>query len=146
MKIVLILITILIVIPVIVSCGSCNNSSEKTGNLILQKENNPTAIVQNLSVVTATIDNINFISETDFTIKATVLTAEQKSDKPSIAVKGNQYILLPNFRFGDDGVLIKNDINDALKSLGKLTKGQTFKAEISLDNNKKWYIQRLIED
>lgn len=110
-------------------------------------QNNPAAIVQNISVVTARIDAIEFTSETDYKIKATVLTVEEKSDKPSIAVPGNEYVLQPNFRIGDDGVIMSNnEVNSKLKKLSKLEKGKTFKAEISLENQKGWFIQNVLAD
>lgn len=144
MKLVLALLALLI-IPVIISCGSCKNTSENVGDMKIHEQKEPTTIVQNVSLVTARIDAIDFKSETDYKIKATVLTVEEKSDKPSIAVPGNEYILQPNFRY-DDGKLMESDINSSLKSLGKLEKGKTFKAEISLENQKGWFIQKVFVD
>ena len=40
--------------------------------------------------------------------------------------------------------LLESDINNSLKKLGKLSKGKTFKAEISLENLKGWFIQNVI--
>lgn len=144
MKLVFSLLTLLI-IPVIISCGSCKNTSDNLGNMNIQNQGAPTAVVQNVSVVIARVDGVDFKSETDYKLKVTVLTVEEKTDKPSIAVPGNEYTLQPNFRY-DDGKLTESDINSSLKSLGKLEKGKTFKAEISLDNNKTWYIQKVIVD
>lgn len=144
MKLVLIII-FLFSVPFLISCGSCNHTSENKLESNINMQNNPAAIVQNISVVTARIDAIEFTSETDYKIKATVLTVEEKSDKPSIAVPGNEYVLQPNFRY-DDGKLLENDVNSVLKSLSKLEKGKTFKAEISLENQKGWFIQNVLAD
>ena len=144
MKLVLIII-FLFSVPFLISCGSCNHTSENKLESNINMQNNPAAIVQNISVVTARIDAIEFTSETDYKIKATVLTVEEKSDKPSIAVPGNEYVLQPNFRY-DDGKLLENDVNSVLKSLSKLEKGKTFKAEISLENQKGWFIQYVLAD
>ena len=144
MKLVLTII-FLFSVPFLISCGSCNHTSDNKLESNINKQNNPTAIVQNISVVTARIDAIEFTSETDYKIKATVLTVEEKSDKPSIAVPGNEYVLQPNFRY-DDGKLLENDVNSSLKSLSKLEKGKTFKAEISLENQKGWFIQNVLAD
>lgn len=144
MKLVLTII-FLFSVPFLISCGSCNHTSENKLESNINMQNNPTAIVQNISVVTARIDAIEFTSETDYKIKATVLTVEEKSDKPSIAVPGNEYVLQPNFRY-DDGKLLENDVNSVLKSLSKLEKGKTFKAEISLENQKGWFIQNVLAD
>lgn len=144
MKLVLTII-FLFSVPFLISCGSCNHTSENKLESNINMQNNPAAIVQNISVVTARIDAIEFTSETDYKIKATVLTVEEKSDKPSIAVTGNEYVLQPNFRY-DDGKLLENDVNSVLKSLSKLEKGKTFKAEISLENQKGWFIQNVLAD
>lgn len=144
MKLVLTII-FLFSVPFLISCGSCNHTSENKLESNINMQNNPAAIVQNISVVTARIDAIEFTSETDYKIKATVLTVEEKSDKPSIAVPGNEYVLQPNFRY-DDGKLLENDVNSSLKSLSKLEKGKTFKAEISLENQKGWFIQNVLAD
>lgn len=144
MKLVLTII-FLFSVPFLISCGSCNHTSENKLESNINMQNNPAAIVQNISVVTARIDAIEFTSETDYKIKATVLTVEEKSDKPSIAVPGNEYVLQPNFRY-DDGKLLENDVNSVLKSLSKLEKGKTFKAEISLENQKGWFIQNVLAD
>ncbi len=42
--------------------------------------------------------------------------------------------------------LLKNDVNDSLKKIGKLSKGKEFKAEISLENGKGWFIQKVLND
>lgn len=144
MKLVLTII-FLFSVPFLISCGTCNHTSDNKLESNINKQNNPTAIVQNISVVTARIDAIEFTSETDYKIKATVLTVEEKSDKPSIAVPGNEYVLQPNFRY-DDGKLLENNVNSLLKSLSKLEKGKTFKAEISLENQKGWFIQNVLAD
>lgn len=144
MKLVL-TIMFLFSVPFLISCGSCNHTSENKLESNINMQNNPAAIVQNISVVTARIDAIEFTSETDYKIKATVLTVEEKSDKPSIAVPGNEYVLQPNFRY-DDGKLLENDVNSLLKSLSKLEKGKTFKAEISLENQKGWFIHNVLAD
>ena len=144
MKLVLTII-FLFSVPFLISCGSCNHTSENKLESNINMQNNPAAIVQNISVVTARIDAIEFTSETDYKIKATVLTVEEKSDKPSIAVPGNEYVLQPNFRY-DDGKLLENNVNSLLKSLSKLEKGKTFKAEISLENQKGWFIQNVLAD
>ena len=39
---------------------------------------------------------------------------------------------------------MKSDINESLKKLSKLSKGKEFKAEISLENQKGWFIQKVI--
>ncbi len=146
MKLVLTII-FLFSVPFLISCGSCNHTSENKLESNINMQNNPAAIVQNISVVTARIDAIEFTSETDYKIKATVLTVEEKSDKPSIAVPGNEYVLQPNFRIGDDGVIMSNnEVNSKLKKLSKLEKGKTFKAEISLENQKGWFIQNVLAD
>lgn len=144
MKLFLSLITLL-VLPVIISCGPCKNTSENLSGNINMNQEKPTSIVQNISFVTARVEEVDFKSETDYKIKATVLTVEEKSDKPSIAVPGNDYVLQPNFRIGDNGTILNNSINESLKKLSKLEKGKTFKAEISLENQKGWFIQNVID-
>jgi len=138
-------IVFLFTITLIISCGSCKNTSDNKLESKIIDQNNPTAITENISYVTARVDKINFISETDFKINVTVLVVEEKTDRPSIAVPGNEYVLQPNFRY-DDGKLLDNDVNASLKSLGKLEKGKTFKAEISLENQKGWFIQKVLAD
>jgi hypothetical protein len=136
---------VLFLIPFIISCGTCKNNTENIKEENIQKQNNPTSIVQNVSVVTARVDEVILKTETDYKIKVTVLTVEEKSDKPSIAVPGNEYVLQPNFYY-DNNKLVENDVNDSLKKLSKLEKGKTFKAEISLENQKGWFIQKVLKD
>ena len=95
--------------------------------------------------VTARIETIVFNSDTDYKVKATVLTVEEKSDKPSIAVPGNEYLLQPKFYY-DNNELVVNDVNESLKKLSKMEKGKTFKAEISLENQKGWFIQKVLSE
>jgi hypothetical protein len=109
----------------------------------VQTQSNPTSIVQNLSIVTARVDEILFKDETDYQIRATVLSVEQNDDRPSIAVAGNDYLLTPNFRYDDDK-LMGSDINKSLKKLSRLSKGKEFKAEISLENEKGWFVQKVL--
>ena len=130
-------------IPLVLSCSNCKTSvdNKNTGENTNQKT--PTSIVQNSSIVTAVVKEVKFNSETDYQIVVTVTEVEQNDDKPVIAVKGNDYTLKPNFRYDGDK-LLESDINSSLKKLGKLSKGKIFKAEISLENLKGWFIQNVI--
>jgi hypothetical protein len=132
MKIVYVSI-LLILLTVLYSCCSSKPINQTI----------PTSVVQNLSVVTARVDEVIFKGETDFQLKATVLVVEQTSAYPSIAVPNNEYLLAPNFRY-DNEKLMSSDINESLKKLGKLSKGKEFKAEISLENQKGWFIQKVL--
>lgn len=129
----------------IISCSNCKDTTKNVEQEKNKITTPPTSIVQNLSIVTARVEEVLYKSETDFQIRATVLTVEQNDDRPSIAVPGNDYLFTPNFRY-DDQTIIKNDVNDSLKKIGKLSKGNEFKAEISLENNKGWFIQKVLEN
>ena len=133
----------LLFIPLLLSCSNCKETSLNKEITTTQDQKNPTSIVQNISIVTARIESIVFNSDTDYKIKATVLTVEEKSDKPSIAVPGNEYLLQPKFYY-DNNELVANDVNESLKKLSKMEKGKTFKAEISLENQKGWFIQKVL--
>jgi len=134
---------LLILLTFLYSC--CN--SKPTNGLIGQEQNSnqniPTAIVQNLSIVTARVDEVLFKEDTDYQLKVTVLDVKQTVAFPSIAVPNNQYLLTPNFRY-DNEKLMTSDVNESLKKLGKLSKGKEFKAEISLENQKGWFIQKVL--
>jgi hypothetical protein len=132
---------LLFILPsLLIGCGSCKTS--ETGG---QNNTNltPTSIVQNLSIVTARIDDVIFKSETDYQLKVTVLVVEQNDSYNNIAVPGNEYLLTPNFRYDNDKLMI-NEVNESLKNLGKLSKGKEFKAEISLENKNGWFIQKVL--
>ena len=135
----------LLFIPLLLSCSNCKETNLNKEITTTQDQKNPTSIVQNISIVTARIETIVFNSDTDYKIKATVLTVEEKSDKPSIAVPGNEYLLQPKFYY-DNNELVVNDVNESLKKLSKMEKGKTFKAEISLENQKGWFIQKVLSE
>ena len=135
----------LLFIPLLLSCSNCKETSLNKEITTTQDQKNPTSIVQNISIVTARIESIVFNSDTDYKIKATVLTVEEKSDKPSIAVPGNEYLLQPKFYY-DNNELVVNDVNESLKKLSKMEKGKTFKAEITLENQKGWFIQKVLSE
>lgn len=137
------LLTFVLFLPYLISCSSCKDSTKTNQMVDVQTQSNPTSIVQNLSIVTARVDEILFKDETDYQIRATVLSVEQNDDRPSIAVAGNDYLLTPNFRYDDDK-LMDSDINEALKKLSRLSKGKEFKAEISLENEKGWFVQKVL--
>jgi hypothetical protein len=126
----------------IISCSNCKPANETVGQDKIKT--NPTAIVQNLSLVTAKVDNVLFKTETDYQIKVTVLVVEEREDNnKSIATPGEEYLLTPNFRYDNDK-LMDSDINESLKKLSKLSKGKEFTAEISLENGKGWFIQKVL--
>jgi len=135
----------LLFIPLLLSCSNCKETNLNKEITTTQDQKNPTSIVQNISIVTARIETIVFNSDTDYKVKATVLTVEEKSDKPSIAVPGNEYLLQPKFYY-DNNELVVNDVNESLKKLSKMEKGKTFKAEISLENQKGWFIQKVLSE
>jgi hypothetical protein len=135
----------LLFIPLLLSCSNCRETNLNKEITTTQDQKNPTSIVQNISIVTARIETIVFNSDTDYKVKATVLTVEEKSDKPSIAVPGNEYLLQPKFYY-DNNELVVNDVNESLKKLSKMEKGKTFKAEITLENQKGWFIQKVLSE
>lgn len=140
---IVILSALSIISLLLISCSNCKNSTKTNQKETVQTQSNPTSIVQNVSIVTATVDEVLFKSETDYQIKVTVLVVEQTDAYTSIAVPGNDYLLTPNFRYDNDQ-LMDSDINESLKNLSKLSKGKEFKAEISLENEKGWFIQKVI--
>ncbi len=126
----------------------CCNSKPINENIELNKNTNqnlsgPASIVQNLSIVTARIDQVLYKDETDYQLKVTVLVVEENDAYTSIAVSGSEYLLTPNFRYENEE-LMKSDVNESLKKLSKLSKGKEFKAEISLENQKGWFIQKVL--
>ncbi|HMN25250.1 MAG: hypothetical protein IT276_05735 [Ignavibacteriaceae bacterium] len=129
----------------IISCSNCKDSTKSVDQEKNKITTPPASIVQNLSIVTARVEEVLYKSETEFQLRATVLTVEQNDNRPSIAVPGNEYLFTPNFRYTDQ-TLIENDVNDSLKKIGKLSKGKEFKAEISLENDKGWFIQKVLEN
>jgi hypothetical protein len=144
MKIVFSVLSLLL-IPFLLSCSNCKETSINKDGMTIQDQKNPTSVVQNVSVVTARIDEVVFNSDTDYKVKVTVLTVEEKSDKPSIAVPGNEYLLQPKLYYVDNK-LVDNDVNGSLKKLSRMEKGKIFKAEISMENQKGWFIQKVISE
>lgn len=140
---IVILSALSIISMLIISCSNCKDSTKTNQKDTVQTQITPTSIVQNVSIVTAKVDEVFFKSETDYQIKVTVSAVEQNDDRPSIALPGNDYLLTPNFRYDNDQ-LMDSDINESLKNLSKLSKGKEFKAEISLENEKGWFIQKVI--
>jgi hypothetical protein len=142
MKFIYIIIS-LFLLPILSGC--CNSKTTSISNDLgkYRDQSGPASVVQNLSKVTARIDEVLFKDETDYQLKVTVLDVEVVGSYPSIAVAGTDYLLTPNFRYDNDN-LMKNDVNDSLKKLGKLSKGKEFKAEISLENQKGWFIQKVL--
>lgn len=136
---------IMFFIPVLIISCTCKDSVKSEGNINSQTQVTPTAIVQNLSIVTLKVSDVIKKSDSDFKIKATVVDVKSTEKYPSIAVAGAEYELTPNFRY-DGNVLMKNEINDSLIKLGLLSKGSEFKAEISLENNKGWFIQKVLSN
>lgn len=123
----------------LISCSNCKES--QTANQ--SNQNFPTAIGQNLSKVEAEVLEI-IGTGNDFKVKVKVLKSQETEAYPSIAVAGEEYILIPNLR-SDNGKLLDNEINSNLLSLRNYSKGQKFNAEISLDQKSGWLIQRVIK-
>jgi len=140
----LFIIFLLFQLPIFISCSNCKHSTKNVEQVNIHQDNNPTSIVQNLSIVTARIDEVLFNDETDYQLKVTVLVVEEMSDKKvSIATPGQEYLLTPNFRYDGD-MIMDSDVNNDLKKLSKISKGKEFKAEISLENQKGWFIQKVL--
>lgn len=123
----------------LISCSNCKES--QTANQ--SNQNFPTAIGQNLSKVEAEVLEI-IGTGNDFKVKVKVLNSQETEAYPSIAVAGEEYLLIPNLR-SDNGKLLDNEINSNLLSLRNYSKGQKFNAEISLDQKSGWLIQRVIK-
>jgi hypothetical protein len=134
---------LLILLTLLYSCCSSKPTSKLSGQEQNNNQNIPTSIAQNLSIVTARVDEVLFKGDTDYQLKVMVLAVEQTAAYPSIAVRNNEYLLTPNFRY-DNEKLMNSDVNESLKKLGKLSKGNEFKAEISLENQKGWFIQKVL--
>ena len=144
MKYIFVLLSFML-LTLIIGCCNCKPTNEtiELNKNINQNQPGPASIVQNLSVVKARIDEVLYKDETDYQLKVTVLVVEENDGYTSIAVPGNEYLLTPNFRYENEK-LIQNNVNESLKKLSKLSKGNEFKAEISLENQKGWFIQKVL--
>jgi len=126
-------------ILIIFSCSNCKETQSNNQT----NQNNPTTIAQNLSLVEAEVLEV-IGSGNDFKLKVKVLSSQETDAYPSIAAAGEEYILKPNLRT-ENGKLMDNEINSELLSLRNYSKGQRFKAEISLDQKNGWFIQKVIK-
>lgn len=142
MKFVYVLFSFML-LPLLFGCSNCKPTNQTIGLDKSINQSGPTSIVQNQSIVTARVDEVIFKDEIDYQLKVTILVVEQNDAYPSIAVPGNEYLLTPNFRY-DNEKLMSSDVNESLKKLSKISKGKEFKAEISLENLKGWYIQKVL--
>lgn len=133
-------VIVLLIIPLLTSCSNCKVTKEEEKNQVQQ---NPTTVTPNLSVVTAQVDEVLFKDETDYQIKVTLLEVKETEAFPSIAVRGDEYILIPNFRY-DNEIMIENDVNTSLKMLSRVSANKKFKAEISFEYPKGWFIQKVL--
>jgi hypothetical protein len=133
-------------LSILISCSNCKHTNQSVGQEKINNETNPTAIVQNISIITARVDDVLYKDETDYQLKVTVLVVEETSNnRVSIATPGQEYLLTPNFRYDGDKIM-DSVINDELKTLSKISKGKEFKAEISLENQKGWFIQKVLSN
>lgn len=140
------LLYLILPLSILISCSNCKHTNQSVGQEKNNNETSPTAIVQNISIVTARVDEVIYKEETEYQLKVTVLVVEETSDsRVSIATPGQEYLLTPNFRYDGDKIMNSN-INDDLKTLGKISKGKEFKAEISLENQKGWFIQKVLSN
>lgn len=135
----------LVFLPLILTnCCASKNSSD-----VVNKKNDlvkiyPNTIQQNLSIVQAEVINLEKNNSNDIKLHVKVLSVKENDAYPSIAVAGNEYVLSPNFIFDGDKI-IDNDLNKSLLKLRKLSPGDKFKAEIFLDNQNGWMIQKVLE-
>lgn len=132
-------ILLLCSILIVSACSNCKETQSNNQTY----QTNLTTIAQNLSKVEVEVVEI-ISSGNDFKIKVKVLSAQETDAYPSIAVTGEEYILKPNLRT-ENGKLMDNEINSELLSLRNYSKGQKFKAEISLDQKIGWLIQKVIK-
>jgi hypothetical protein len=126
-------------ILIVYSCSNCKETQLNNQS----NQNSPTTIAQNLSQVEAEVLEV-IGSGNDFKLKVKVLSSQETAAYPSIAAAGEEYILKPNLRT-ENGKLMENEINSELLSLRNYSKGQKFRAEISLDQKNGWFIQKVIK-
>lgn len=126
-------------ILIVYSCSNCKETQLNNQS----NQNNPTTIAQNLSQVEAEVLEV-IGSGNDFKLKVKVLSSQETVAYPSIAAAGEEYILKPNLRT-ENRKLMENEINSELLSLRNYSKGQKFRAEISLDQKNGWFIQKVIK-
>ncbi|MCL6495843.1 MAG: hypothetical protein K6T54_13860 [Ignavibacterium sp.] len=126
-------------ILIVYSCSNCKEAQLNNQS----NQNSPTTIAQNLSQVEAEVLEV-IGSGNDFKLKVKVLSSQETEAYPSIAAAGAEYILKPNLRT-ENGKLMENEINSELLSLRNYSKGQKFRAEISLDQKNGWFIQKVIK-
>lgn len=129
---------------ILTNCCASKNSTDvvnKKKDLVKISQN---TIQQNLSIVEAEVINLEKNNSNDFKLRVKVLSVKENDAYPSIAVTGNEYILTPNFIFDGDRI-VDNDINKSLLKLSELSLRDKFKAEIFLDNQNGWIIQKVLE-
>ena len=65
---------------VLITCSNCKDTTKSNQINNVKPEYTPTGIAQNLSIVTARVDEVIFKTETDYQIKVTVLGCRNESD------------------------------------------------------------------
>ncbi len=97
------------------------------------------------STVLAQIDGVYGSSKEDFFIKARIIKIEDSTAQSSFVIPGAAYILIPSFQLDDKQKIMATNNNKSLLALAKLRAGDTFKALISFEQFKGWYITKVLE-
>lgn len=145
------IILLIVLSTLFTSCKSDNIQNEKIKTDTTKQEikqptnpNNPASVQINRSNVIIEVLGMGKNDDGTFSLKGKVIEIFEDEAYPSIAVKGETYVLKPNIRVNEDMKVIDSEVNSNLRELSNLEEGKKFQAYITLDN-KEWLIQEVIK-
>ncbi len=137
--------SILIIVVLSLLVSYCNVKTDKTDVSTETRQTNvPTAIAENLSVVEGKVISVKPLNERDFELEFKV-TDVFPSTLPSLAVRGEKYLLIPNYVISSKNELIKNSRNKKLLTLRNSKAGEMLRLEIFLSPKNKWMIYKVLQ-
>ncbi len=135
--------------PAFLAFSCCTDSTLKNQNENVKQPvvSSPQTVAINKSIVKIKVKKIDKKENDLFFLTGSVLSVEEDSAYPSIAVLGQDYVLKPAYVLDEDNQLVKDNIkNTGLLSLANLDEGSEFKAVISFSTENGWLIYEVIKE
>ncbi|MFN0158458.1 MAG: hypothetical protein ACKVRP_10350 [Bacteroidota bacterium] len=101
----------------------------------------PAAVTQNITLIGAVVEGIEFMGDTDYLVHLELRTAIPEDNSTSLAEPGQRITVRPAFVLDDKGKPVSgNPRNVRLLEVRALKSGDSLIGKISLGQNGTWYL------
>lgn len=134
------LLNILLSAVILAGCCHCPELQQP------QTRENKSTVTVNRTWFKAVVTELFLHNDSSYVLRVKITEISDEGKYPNLAVIGESYLLMPNFALAEDGTLLLNIKNSALRAASGLKAGELFTGEMFFSQNKGWFLDNFVKN